>query len=387
MPCERVQDQNLAFRPLLIRRRFDELCAIGLDSDQAHQEILALCERDLTYYFLEQFAKKRLVSYSYHFETDEQGQKQMVSAHYERFGDVCDLFANAVSERRERGQGFDREEAELSGFLKVKQNLIESTEPTSLILVSPPPPSSDYSFIYFGLFDPKIQKIEMYAWRNNLSLDSQRLIVNEYAEKKIISPEAHPNDFLRSPIFKTGQAALAAHDKFLEFAGAPPENFYKYRGAISKAAKTLVDLISSGADEEILNLALADIELEFIKLVQKAPCKKPQLSTFAEHIGNVGQAYAYVLAKRQEMSDHFDLSSYSMGGCGSSIFSTISYERSLNILGISVAPDLVSGGSGHESFFDCPKCRGKISSGLGITTCPHCGYTKDQAAKETGVSC
>jgi len=387
MPCERVQDQNLAFRPLLVRRRFDELCAIGLDSDQAHQEILALCERDLTYYFLEQFAKKKLVSYSYHFEMDESGQRRMVSAHYERFGDVCNLFAKAVSEKREQGRAFDREEAELAGFLEIKQNLIDSTVPTSLILVSPPPLSSDYSFVYFGLFDPKTQKIEMYAWRNNLSLDSQRQMVNEYAGKEIISSEVHPNDFLRNPVFKAGQAAIEAHNRFLEMAGAPPEDFYKYRGAISKAAKTLVDLVRSGADEEILNLVQADIELEFVKIVQQAPCKKPVLSTFAEHIRDVGQAYAYVLAKRQAMSDHFDLSSYSMGGCGSSMFSTFNNGRNLDILGISLLPDLILRSSGYESFFNCPKCRGKISSGLGITTCPHCGYTKEQAAKEMRVSC
>ncbi len=32
-----------------------------------------------------------------------------------------------------------------------------------------------------------------------------------------------------------------------------------------------------------------------------------------------------------------------------------------------------------ETFFECPKCHGAIPSGLGITTCPHCGLTKEQA--------
>ena len=32
-----------------------------------------------------------------------------------------------------------------------------------------------------------------------------------------------------------------------------------------------------------------------------------------------------------------------------------------------------------EAYFECPRCHGLIKSGLGITTCPHCGLTKEQA--------
>jgi hypothetical protein len=34
-----------------------------------------------------------------------------------------------------------------------------------------------------------------------------------------------------------------------------------------------------------------------------------------------------------------------------------------------------------EKEFECPRCHGKIESGKGITTCPHCNLTKEQAAK------
>ncbi len=37
----------------------------------------------------------------------------------------------------------------------------------------------------------------------------------------------------------------------------------------------------------------------------------------------------------------------------------------------------------NEAYFECPRCHGLIKSGLGITTCPHCGLTKEQA----GSSC
>ena len=34
--------------------------------------------------------------------------------------------------------------------------------------------------------------------------------------------------------------------------------------------------------------------------------------------------------------------------------------------------------------FPCPRCNGPITSGLGITTCPHCGLTKEQAGSTCG---
>jgi rubrerythrin len=37
--------------------------------------------------------------------------------------------------------------------------------------------------------------------------------------------------------------------------------------------------------------------------------------------------------------------------------------------------------SNHESFFNCPRCHKAISSGLGITVCPHCGAKKEDYGK------
>lgn len=40
-------------------------------------------------------------------------------------------------------------------------------------------------------------------------------------------------------------------------------------------------------------------------------------------------------------------------------------------------PDVLSG-----AYFRCPGCKGKIKSGEGTTTCPHCGMTKEQAGSK-----
>jgi len=71
-------------------------------------------------------------------------------------------------------------------------------------LISPPPscPESslrlgyaDYSFVYFGLYDPETEGVEMFAWRNDFSLESHRRFLNEYAGEEVVSIEARINDF------------------------------------------------------------------------------------------------------------------------------------------------------------------------------------------------
>lgn len=389
MPQERTVTLDLAFRPSLVKKRFSQLREIGVDPDRAHQETLNLCERDLTYYFLEQFAKRKLVSYGYHFVTDEFGQKKLTSANYERFGDVCSLFANAIDERKQAGLSFDREEAELTGLIKIKQAFSENNEVTSLVLVSPPSFHGSYSFVYFGLYDPKTEEVEMYAWRNDSDLESHRQFLNEYAQEEIVGPEAHANDFLRNPVFKVGEEAAIAHGGLLKLAGAPPEDFYQYREVIHQAAKMLVDLIKDGADDPVLNLAQANVELEFIKIIEQEGKTKPAFDSSIIDFGDYEEAHRFVILKHQVMSERFNLSAYSFGGCGTSMFSAFGQGRglSLSILGISVVPDLSRRIGDSENYFNCPKCQGKIEAGQGITACPHCGYTKEQAARDTGVSC
>ncbi len=36
---------------------------------------------------------------------------------------------------------------------------------------------------------------------------------------------------------------------------------------------------------------------------------------------------------------------------------------------------------GESSYFECPRCHGRIESGKGITTCPHCGARKEDYSK------
>jgi hypothetical protein len=64
------------------------------------------------------------------------------------------------------------------------------------------------------------------------------------------------------------------------------------------------------------------------------------------------------------------------GSCGISNTLLLSKEQTLSPFNT-----LFSGHTEHTKHFDCPRCKGPIPSGLGITVCPHCGAKKEDYRK------
>ena len=64
------------------------------------------------------------------------------------------------------------------------------------------------------------------------------------------------------------------------------------------------------------------------------------------------------------------------GSCGISNTLLLSKEQTF-----SPFDTLFSGHAEHTKHFDCPRCKGPIPSGLGITVCPHCGAKKENYRK------
>jgi len=391
MPCEIVQD--FAFRPNLANTHLDRLLRSGYSCEQAKGIIAGILERDLAYYFLEQFAKENLVHFQYRFTKDLKGEQILVSPNYEKLGDVCGLYKNAIAERKQLNKPVDREEAELEGMEAIKERLSQTDKATNFLLVSSPPPVSerdlrpgygDYSFIFFGKFDPKTKQIDMFALRNNLSVDQQVKIVNRAAGQEVISrAEAHPNDFLRRPVFTDRSMEsligvveeISGHKLSLDF-DKQIWTMERYSEHFGNFAQTLADLIAEGADEKTLQFALAAIEMEFVKWINGEPVSVHLINyKMDEVIYGFGQ-----------LAQKYDLSGFMAGSCGASTISTFGRDNFSipGIITLSLGPDLLLA---SENYFDCPKCQGKIKSGLGITTCPHCGYTKEEAARELRVSC
>ncbi len=386
---------DFAFRPTLVKRRYDEFRDFGFNHFESYSRTYELTRRDLTYYFLEQFAKKNLVGFEYSLHEEADGSVKMVSTHYEQFGDVCDMFANARDERREAGLDFSREEAELEGLKKIKNRLVESDEEASVLLISRPPDEAekragygDYSFVYFGHFDPQERRLSMYAWRNNMSIDEQKKLYKDFSQEEPVFSSMGANDFLRSPALQFGEEGKYAFDRLRFLAGYKVADFYEYRQEIDRATEVLVDLAATGASDRLMNLAQANLELDFVEIIEGGEPVSTELRPKIENFRSEDKAYFYVSSRRQQMDKRFDLASYSRGGCGVSAFASVGDRAggTRSILARSVLPDL-AGIAEFGDYFTCPKCEGKIDSGKGITTCPHCGYTKEQAASEMGIAC
>ncbi len=390
MPIETAvkPDIDLAFRPNLARRHFEELLAAGYPRDEAQKTIAEIFERDLAYYYLEQFAKEKLVHFSYQFETDlVSGEQILTSPNYEKLGDVAGLYEHAIEERRSLGKPVDREEAELEGLIRVKERLKDERDKTSFVLVSPPPPQPErylrpgygnYSFIFWGDYDPRARRIDMYAWRNDLTLSDQATIVNQVAKEKVISEmETHPNDFLRTPVFSKEPI-----DKLIDaITGYKPNrqaelNIDKYEVSLKSFGRSLAELVAQGADEQTLTNAQASIEMEFVKWINGEPQRSTGIRTETQEL----------LIEYRQLSKRYNLAISAVGSCGISTLSTFGRD-SYSLPGMLTLGTGLFSAEQIKNYFNCPKCSFEIKSGLGITTCPHCGYTKEQAAKDTGVSC
>lgn len=389
-----TSELDFAFRPTLVKRRYDELRGFGFNHFESYSRTYDLTRRDMTYYFLEQFAKKSLVAFEYSFQ-EEDGTKKMVSTHYEQFGDVCDMFAKTCDERRKAGLDFSREEAELAGVRKIKYGLSGVGEDAVVLLISPPPGEDqnragygDYSFVYFGKYSHEEQKLSMYAWRNRMTFDQQKELYADFSQEEPDFSFTDPNDFLRSPAFKFGEEGKYAFDRLRFLAGSEPADFYEFRKEIDKATEELVDLASMGASDRLMNIAQANLELDFVEAIEGKSDVSFKPLPKIERFKSDDEAYVYVAARRREIGSRVDLGRYSGGGCGVSAFASVGDRLvgAQSILARSVLPDL-AGITESSDYFTCPKCEGKIESGKGTTTCPHCGFTKEQAASEKGIAC
>ncbi len=108
---------------------------------------------------------------------------------------------------------------------------------------------------------------------------------------------------------------------------------------------------------------------------------EPIVEKYFDLIIGARNAYEYVLAgalmeKEMTMSG---VIFQAKGSCGMSNQEALgNLERNPSIFNTMFINTAMSN---HESSFNCPRCHKAISSGLGITICPHCGARKEDYGK------
>lgn len=369
---------GLDFRPSLLRDHLQSLKDQGFSQQEAKTVVEDIARRELTYLFLERFAKENLVHFSYYFEGE-----RLLSPGYEALGDVRDRYKAAISERKERGGLVFREEAELEGMEQIRERLAGSEVPRTFVLMSPPPSKSelidypqyaDYSFYFFGKYDPGEAKIDMFAWRNEKSLEEQRREANGLLGGNYISEEVHPNDFLRTPIFvggplETSRGVIADMPTDEEFSEAATFGFEKYSDRIDDEARMLTALIENGASDQVLLDAQLKIEMDFVRWVEgkqgvfKA-VDDPGLYSADSH----SQFSAHVREYFAWFSTQYDTQKYSCSGCGGSVFGLYdSYGSRL--------PGVMEfSGELFGRYIPCPNCNESVR--VGSEACSNCGLRK-----------
>ncbi len=361
-------EKNLDFRPELYRRHFEHL-EHESSSDIARNEVGGMIQRDLVYLFWERFTKEKLVHFSYKFADDG-----VISPKYKALGDVIESYQAAIDMRKLAGKSSDREEAELSGFLKIRE-LKNSKGPKAVLLISPPDGCGSYSFYFFGQYDPQERQIDMYAWRNEKSLHGQRREANSVLAGNYFSSEVHPNDFLRNPIIVDGadfsvfRQDICDMPTEAEFLEAKSKDFSKYRDGVNSLAGMLAALIANGADDKTLRLGQAKIEMAFAKWVVDGCVELPLIDAGQllqdRHREFARQVYASIGGFVAQYGNQ--IRRFACGTCGLSVLSDL-YQSPINTLA-NLAPDLFRAGSKP-----CPNCGAALEASA--QKCDNCHMTK-----------
>lgn len=381
--CE--SDQKTDFRPSLIKTHFESLINDGYSSHEAEDIILGITNRELTYLFLERYAKERLVHFSYHFEGDK-----LMSSRYEAFGDVRERFKAAIKDRIIANNPFSREKAEFEGVEQIRKEALESTLPKTFLLISPPPlvaerhfyPGyADYSFYFFGRFDPQSRVIDMFAWNNNKSLEKQTAEANALFGQEIFSSgEAHPNDFLRTPIFRNSadfehfRQIIKDMPREDDFVNAKSADYSKYQDEIAQCARMLTKLIAAGADDEVLQKALAQTEMEFMRMIvgKRGTFNKIDTKYLAREYHNefASRVKANFAVFAQVYKN--EITKFACGSCGGSILGLYTSSTSRFSLIMEFSNELFT------AYRSCPNknCGKLIKSGS--EACANCGLTKKE---------
>lgn len=269
-------------------------------------------------------------------------------------------------ENRQRYSGShdrQRELAEKEGFEKVQSLFFQNHDPNlNVIVISPRgPKGSCYQHNFFDLYQNRPNgRILMTRYSSQMSIDQF-----EDAARQIdpnFGLDSNSNDIycLQNPI-----STKLESSKILQI-------FHPDLDALKKqdhqdligACKPLIDAYIVQPSEKLYR-ALLNFADDYIMKPKARNLLKLQLQDVA-----FIPVYAAQLAAQPLR--------FVVTGCGAQggILTTV------NFMPFSVAEFAKRSCAqcgGFENHFHCPSCKGQIESGRGITTCPHCGLTKEQS--------
>jgi len=284
-----------------------------------------------------------------------------------------DLSQRAINVKRNEGKSFVREQAELTGFQRLNEQLKLAKVGSTIIWVSPPGSKEDgygdYGFVYFGKVEgdnTSEKNIKMTAMRvEKPSIAQFNKSVRMFGDEKAEHNTAE--EFLANPNVMDEDLNEGYADAILKrvFSFSPNEKEQeKFDQIIKKMYPLISDFIGSSRSMRGL-YSLENYALELKKDYERSEREGrieiadfKSAKTIKDIIGNYGHEPPRVA-----------------GSCGSTSNNKV---KSSNVFNALSSLNSLS----ESEWFTCPKC-GYAADGPIGNKCPGCGLTKEAYAEES----
>lgn len=296
-------------------------------------------DQNLLFYTREYILEENITHYSYQLRRGPDGLPcQIYSPGFEEEGDILKSF--------QKGAGI-RARAECVGFEKIQQRIFQKeAENNFFVWVSLPDRREDgfgtHSFTFIGQI--LNERIEMVAYKNWLTARVNATALNKFlSEDNQFSDQSTDLDFLQTPVFLPGGVQFRSYLDVVHYLDPERGDFCEDNN------QWFLDKLEPYRRAIILALEINNLGE-------------------AEKLRKAHDNFALALLKGQDTEnknmDDWAARPTTMlrGSCG---FSGSEWRPSMSWFGI------------ENKYFNCPRCKGKIESGKGITTCPHCGARKE----------
>lgn len=277
-------------------------------------------------------------------------------------------------------QDVKREKAEVTGFTKVQEILNDPNFEGKIIIISP---KGDENSIYqHNFFDVCTKNengtITMSRYNCKLSYQEFYEAANLIDHFNNLLPNSKDSDFLENPLL-TYKSLKEIHEILHQQEETLSLSEYK---KLLEACTPLIIVYISALTENHDAKQIARIYNSILNYADEFFFKEDNRPTLFKSTSTPQLLYRTI--------EYFAKQTVRQvaGGCGiQSGFSTSSLISVGLLSPYSVAEFGLGSGScencgASEGHFHCPGCGGKITSGMGITTCPHCGLTKEEAGSK-----
>ncbi len=283
-----------------------------------------------------------------------------------------------------------REEAEFVGFSKIQEHFASGGKTATWIS---PSKIADYGFVFH--FVREGDRVNEYILRYSERLgrvDSSAALLSRIHPASGGDSFDHAHDFLIAPALDTISPTQSALQDLLRAADIDTgkiEASFAFERAVEEQLSPLIEKYI----EKIFELAALRPGYKFYD-EDKIEARNLMKALFNAAVEMEREPSAQEIPWNLDIHDNLiGFAAYyarqgtaTVAGGSCPVTRTKSFLSSNSIIdGLKSGISLNSMAEGD--YFECPKCDGKIPSGEGRTSCPHCGLTKEAHAKEVGVTC